>query len=315
MANTALDSENKVPLLLLKTKSAPTDAYEEYFTSLDDGKYEPVFVPVLEHRFKQETVSQVRQHIENGDFASTHPGSRPKFGAMVFTSQRAVEAFARIVEDMKKSKESHNVEYWLPSHMPLYVVGPATARGLNSVDLHCPVVGEGTGNGQALAEFIIDHYNKLYKGNDKPHILFLVGEKRRDVIPKTLQSPILPPDQRIVVQELEIYETAEMQSFKSNFTSIWQGHAGSGKTLQWVVVFSPTGCQAMLESLGLLDSETGRASTSSASRRDILIVTIGPTTRDYLIEEFGFIPEVCAPKPSAEGIAEGIESFLSRSGR
>ncbi|KAL5401804.1 hypothetical protein PMIN03_011213 [Paraphaeosphaeria minitans] len=314
MANTTLGGASKVPLLLLKTKSAPTDAYEEYFTSLDNGKYGPVFVPVLEHRFKQDALSQVRQHIENGDFAGTHSGGRPKFGAMVFTSQRAVEAFARIVEDLKESKDRRFVEDWLPNHMPLYVVGPATARRLNSVDLHCPVVGEETGNGQALAGFILDHYNKLYEGNDKPHIMFLVGEKRRDVIPRTLQALGLPPEQRIVVQELEIYETGEMQSFKSNFTSIWQEHAINGKARQWVVVFSPTGCQAMLQSLGLLDSKMGRASASRASPRDISVVTIGPTTRDYLIEEFGFTPEVCAPKPSAEGIAEGIQSFLSHSG-
>jgi uroporphyrinogen-III synthase len=313
MANTTPHGRRKVPLLLLKTKSAPTDAYQEYFTALDDGKYEPVFVPVLEHRFKQDALSQVRQHVENGDFAGGHPGRRPQYGAMIFTSQRAVEAFAQIVDGIRKSKDSHRLEDWLPKHMPLYVVGPATARSLKSIGLHCPVVGEETGNGQALAQFILDHYNKLYEGGDKPHLLFLVGEKRRDIIPKTLQSPDLPPGQRMVVQELEIYETGEMQSFKANFTSIWQENAGSGRARQWVVVFSPTGCQAMLESLGLVNSETGKATGSSAALRDILIVTIGPTTRDYLVEEFAFTPEVCAPKPSAEGIAEGIQSFLSQS--
>lgn len=313
MANTT-PGESKVPLLLLKTRSVPTDAYEEYFTSGDDGNYEPVFVPVLEHRFKRDALSRLGRHIEDGDFVAARPGGRPKFGALVFTSQRAVEAFARMVLDLKKSKDSPSVEDWLPNHMPLYVVGPATARSLSSVDIHCPVLGAGTGNGQALAAFILEHYNKLYEGDDKPHILFLVGEKRRDVIPKTLQSSTLPPERRIMVQELEIYETGEMQSFKSNFTSIWQSQAGNRKTRQWVVVFSPTGCQAMLESLGLLDSKTGRASASSAGPRDILVATIGPTTREYLIEEFGFTPEVCAPRPSAEGIAEGIQSFLSRAG-
>ncbi|KAJ4303778.1 uroporphyrinogen-III synthase [Kalmusia sp. IMI 367209] len=305
----------KTPLLLLKTKSAPTDAYEEYFSAFDDGKYEPVFVPVLEHRFKQDALSQVRQYIVNGDFASIQPGVLPKYGAMIFTSQRAVEAFAQIIESVRK-ESPRLLESCLPKRTPLYVVGPATARGLKSLNLHCPVVGEETGNGQALASFILEDYNKLYEGVVKPHILFLVGEKRRDVIPKTLQSQDLPSGQRSVIHELEIYETGEMHSFKSDFSSIWRENAKAGKSRQWVVVFSPTGCKAMLESLGLLDYETKRVTSNATASisKQILIATIGPTTRDYLVEEFGFTPDACAEKPSPEGIAESLRSFHQRLG-
>lgn len=308
MACNTAQGEGKIPLLLLKTKSVPTDAYEEFFTSLDNGRYEPVFVPVLEHRFKQEALNLVRHHIVNRDFT----GHQPKYGAVIFTSQRAVEAFARIVEDIRL-KDPDLLELYIPKHTPLYVVGPATARGLNSLNLHCPVIGEETGNGQALAAFILEHYNNTYHGDDKPRLLFLVGEKRRDVIPKTLQSQHLPAGQRLEVDELEIYETGEMQSFKSNFTTTWRRNAEAGKTQQWVVVFSPTGCQAMLESLELLDPQTGKAVASSAASKNVLIATIGPTTRDYLADKFGFSADVCSPKPSAEGIAEGIHAFLTRS--
>lgn len=297
-----------VPLLLLKTKSAPTDAYEDFFTTLERGRYEPIFVPVLEHKFKQEALDQIRQHLVARRFA----GVRPTYGAIIFTSQRAVEAFARIVEELR-SEGPELVDACIPKHTPLYAVGPATARGLKSLHLHCPVLGEETGNGQALAAFIVDHYNKLYQHGDKPRLLFLVGDKRRDVIPKTLQSQALPSEQRSLVEELEIYETGEMQSFKSNFTSIWQENRDRGKTRQWVVVFSPTGCQAMLESLGFLDPQTRRVTATHTVQGEIAIATIGPTTRDYLEAEFGFTPDVCAPKPSAEGIAEGIHAFLTSS--
>ena len=308
MTDKSSHNHGKIPLLLLKTKSAPTDAYEEFFTTLEGGKYEPVFVPVLEHKFKDDAVDQVRQHIVKGDFA----GDRPKYGALIFTSQRAVEAFARIVEEIRV-EDPDLLEVYLPKHVPLYVVGPATARGLKSLNLHCPVLGEETGNGQVLSLFILEHYNKLYEGNGKPRLLFLVGEKRRDIIPKTIQSPNLPSGQRSVVDELEIYETGELQSFKSDFTSVWRNNADLGRVRQWIVVFSPTGCQAMLESLDLLDPHTGKAIETRAASRDIRVATIGPTTRDYLMEEFAFSPDVCAPKPSAEGIAEGIQIFLTRS--
>lgn len=116
-----------------------------------------------------------------------------------------------------------------------------------------------------------------------------------------------------------------------------------------MVVFSPTGCRDMLECLGLLDSRTGRArareevrvlslkegrgeregkgkgngdcerewdgkgkgmNEEGRYRKGIYIATIGPTTRDYLRREFAFEVDVCAAKPSPEGIRDGILKFM-----
>lgn len=300
----------KTPILLLKTKSAPTDTYEELFATCDNYGYAPTFVPVLEHRFKRDALSTVRQHIVNRGLVSTSHNGLATYGALIFTSQRAVEAFIEVVDDIRK-EDACAIDELLPDSLPLYVVGPATARGLRSLRLRCPILGEETGNGEALAGYILEHYNALYPGVQNPPILFMVGDKRRDIIPKTLQSEQLPLDRSARVDELVIYETGEMYSFKSHFTNIWQKNVEGGSARQWIVVFSPTGCQAMLESLDLLDVETGKVKQQAGSR-DILIVTIGPTTRDYLINEFDFTPDVVAEKPSPEGIAEGIRAFMEQ---
>ena len=300
-------ARGKIPLLLLKTKSMPTDTYEELFTTIDRGRYAPVFVPVLEHRFKRDALDLVTRHVTSRGFVPKARHGLAAYGAFIFTSQRAVEAFAEIV-DKTRDEGVFDIDELLPSSLPLYVVGPATARGLRSLRLQCPILGEETGNGEALAAFILEHYNSIHEGASKPPILFLVGDKRRDIIPKTLQAEELGPEKRSIVDELVIYETGEMQSFKENFTALWQTNAAADSKLQWVVVFSPTGCQAMLESLGLLDMATGKIKTV-AEKRHILVATIGPTTRDYLLNQFDFTPEVCAEKPSPEGIAEGIEAF------
>ncbi|KAF1931482.1 tetrapyrrole biosynthesis, uroporphyrinogen III synthase [Didymella exigua CBS 183.55] len=301
-------SRGRVPILFLKTKSVPTDTYEELFSTCDNNQYAPVFVPVLEHRFKRDALDNVRQHILNRGLVPTSQNGLATYGALIFTSQRAVEAFNEVVEGIRE-EGVHPVDELLPESLPLYVVGPATARGLRALDLRCPILGEETGNGEALAGFILEHYNTLYPHVSNPPILFMVGDKRRDIIPKTLQSEKLPSDKSARVNELVIYETGEMQSFKTDFTRIWQKNAGSGSTRQWIVVFSPTGCQALLESLNLLDAATGKSKKDNGSR-DTRIVTIGPTTRDYLITEFDFTPDVVAQKPSPEGIAEGIRAYL-----
>lgn len=310
----AEQSRGSVPVLLLKTKSAPVDTYEELFLTLDNGGYAPVFVPVLEHRFKRDALCEVRRHVTSRGLVPKSTNGLATYGALIFTSQRAVEAFAEVVEEIRKEGTLH-VDDVLPESLPLYVVGPATARGLRALGLKCPILGEETGNGEALAGFILQHYNGMYPDTPNPPVLFMVGDKRRDVIPKTLQSEELDSNTRAKVDELVIYETGEMQSFKENFSTIWRCNAETGLKRQWVVVFSPTGCRAMLESLDLLDLETGRAKASTCTdQRDIFIATIGPTTRDYLIQEFGFTPDVCAAKPTPEGIADGIRDFLQKRG-
>lgn len=303
----AADIRDKIPLLLLKTRSTPADGYEEYFSSFDNCNYAPVFVPVLEHRFKQAALDRVRDHVTKRAFMPGPAQDLDKYGAMIFTSQRAVEAFANIVENIR-SEGTTLLDEHLPETLPLYAVGPATARGLRALNLKCPILGEETGNGEALSAFILEHYNSIHRATANPPILFLVGEKRRDIIPNSLQSEQLPQGQRSRVDEIEVYETGELLSFKTSFSSLWQKHQDSGAKQQWVVVFSPTGCKAMLESLGLLDEQTGKARQNTVPR-NIRIVTIGPTTYDYLANEFGFKADVCAERPSPEGIGSAIKAY------
>jgi len=66
----------------------------------------------------------------------------------------------------------------------------------------------------------------------------------------------------------------------------------------------------MLRALGMLDEETGKVPDGMSPMKGTHIATIGPTTRDYLRTEFGYEPDVCAEKPSPEGIEEGIKMFM-----
>lgn len=81
-------------IFLLKTESLPQDGYEEYFLDLYQEK--PVFVPVLEHRFDGGNLAVVRELLEKKQFGATC-----RYGGLIFTSQRAVEAFGRLVNERK----------------------------------------------------------------------------------------------------------------------------------------------------------------------------------------------------------------------
>ncbi|KAI1863466.1 hypothetical protein JX265_008861 [Neoarthrinium moseri] len=309
----------KQPVLLLKTKSSPSDTYEELFSTAappDGGPgFEPIFVPVLQHQFDEAGLGSFRALLRERRISNREDAA---YGGLIFTSQRAVEAFAKLVEEGSGSPDDENASSWphLQS-IPLYTVGPATTRALRAIPQTpaLQVFGEHTGNGDALAPFIQEHYGAWYAGRrTKPALLFLVGEKRRDIIPQFLMNPDLPVETRIRVDETVVYGTGVMESFPGDFAAVLR--RTGDRTARWLVVFSPTGCEGMLRGLGMLDPETGKVGRVDKEHRTTFVAAIGPTTRGYLKKTFGFEPDVCAETPSPEGVLAGITQFRkTREGR
>ncbi|KKZ66186.1 uroporphyrinogen-III synthase [[Emmonsia] crescens] len=340
MTNSPSSAPAKTPIFLLKTKSTPHDGYEDYFST--SGHYDPSFVPVLEHRFLEANLRRVRDLFVSGSIGE-------QYGGLIFTSQRAVEGFARVIMDEVGETASTKAS----ESLLLYTVGPATYRSLNTLrESHLPhsqIVGHDAGTGEKLAHIILDHYNANYNrhydperaddraqtkgGSNKLPLLFLIGEQHRDIIPKTLMADTLPPERRIQVEELIVYETGVMESFEDMFAAALRDarekrrleSGGNGKAddrAMWVVVFSPTGCEAMLRTLGVIPRKEGENISIPANGggekkkrieealRDCYIATIGPTTRDHLRERYGVEPDVCAEIPSPEGVGKVIEEFL-----
>lgn len=90
-----------IPVLLLKTKSSPGDAYEDLFSaSQHDGlSFAPEFVPVLQHTFLDAGMKQVEALLRDRRIGT---GPQAEYGGLIFTSQRAVEAFVKLVQDGKQ---------------------------------------------------------------------------------------------------------------------------------------------------------------------------------------------------------------------
>lgn len=104
MNDSTADGElaKKISILLLKTKSFPHDGYERYFAAPDvetrGWAFQPIFVPVLEHRFLDEALTIVTCLLKEKQISS---GESARYGGLIFTSQRAVEAFAKVVEERR----------------------------------------------------------------------------------------------------------------------------------------------------------------------------------------------------------------------
>lgn len=377
-----------IPVLLLKTRSQPDDTYEELFkdtTTSPSGTsgsnafaFTPHFIPVLEHTQNATSLAQLGGMLRSGEL-------KRKYGGMIFTSQRAVEAWTDIVHEAEadttlstSSRPQNNndddafstIDSLTP--FPLYVVGPATERTLQTLTddsrrkpnspltkLNTSIHGADSGNGAALAKHILSHYNRLYDEHyftyfeaprlpfipllgmssqnygrkrlekDDPRLLkkpllFLVGEVRRDIIPRTLMVDGFGAEgRRIEVVETEVYSTVVMEGFEEELKEMCEGldrENGGEDDVRVVVVFSPQGSDVMLKRVGYLN-EQGEV-TQKAKKRwwedggtgekgpRWVIVTIGPTTRDYLKDKLGVEPDASASKPSPEGLKQAIEEFL-----
>jgi uroporphyrinogen-III synthase len=120
-------SPNRIQVLLLKTESMPVDGYEEYFSN---EPFTPTFVPVLEHRPNVENLNLIHSLLLNGRIGRHHDS---EYGGMIFTSQRAVEGFARVVDEVDANLRNRGDWLQFMSSLfpaPVYLLLPQCYRWL-----------------------------------------------------------------------------------------------------------------------------------------------------------------------------------------
>lgn len=326
MSSTVSPSDASIPILLLKTPS-PSPASDAYTVHLTPP-FTPSFIPVLSHTLLPDPlIKLLLTHFTPNPSPSQLPDPKPfPYGALILTSQRSVAAFAAALNAPQVVSIRERVAEGLGGvGVRLYVVGPATERALRAVrDERCAGCGiyggEEAGSGEVLARIMLgggtgegEYSIREREGARKKPVLFLVGEKRRDIIPRMLMDPELPEGERIQVDEMEVYRTGELEEFEFHFTQTLARM--KPETVRWVVVFSPTAGEGMLRGLGWLDKASGRVNAYiGGPGRRTFVACIGPTTREYLVQEFGFEPDVVAKKPSPQGVKEGIGNFMKARG-
>ncbi|TQS35311.1 hypothetical protein Golomagni_04274 [Golovinomyces magnicellulatus] len=295
-------------IIFLKSKDE-ADEYQKQFSKIeDDIKYDLIFVPVVKHKFNESELKRLRKILHERKIGKE---INSKYGGLIFTSQRAVEAFALIVLEGVENGSGDYRDWPYLQDVPIYAVGPATNRALKSIPLDHPlnIRGSNTGNGESLAEFILADYSEWYRDWDfKCPLIYVTCERRSDAILKKLMNSELGIN-FIPVVELDIYSTSILPTFEQNLIHSLQSKEANN--LVWIVIFSPLGGEAMLRTLNLIDPKTGRATAKPPhSRRRIFFASIGPTTYESLKLNFGFVADVYATKPTSESLEQSIRDYL-----
>ena len=123
-------------------------------------------------------------------------------------------------------------------------------------------------------------------------LLFLVGDKRRDLIHKRLAA------ENIRLEELIVYETTTASTFDEELDQVLQDDTDGD--IEWIVFFSPSGAEIALEKFEKLPKK-------------LKVGTIGPTTEDYLRKEWNLIPDMVSAKPEPLSMVQGIMDHFTAS--
>lgn len=109
-----------------------------------------------------------------------------------------------------------NVAHWAASGALFYAVGKGTADALKDHELE--LRGTESGTAEKLGNFIAADpelkIRAMAQQLDSPLLLYLTGDKNRDVLPKKLKGP------GIELMELQAYETSYDEHFETALEDI-----------------------------------------------------------------------------------------------
>lgn len=190
------------------------------------------------------------------------------YDGIIVTSQRAVDAMKCVLHEVPASC----------LEKPIFTVGPTTAKRLKALNFS-NVEGSDSGNGIALASHIIATVPEA------SNFLFLAGEIHRRQLPDRLIEAGHSVTTRIVYRTTPNAHVGEFIREKVS-------------NEDWIVFFSPSHTQEVLEALRTID-------------KVVNLAAIGPTTNTFL-KDAGFPVKATACDPTARGLKLAIEQASQR---
>ncbi|KAG7398433.1 hypothetical protein PHYBOEH_011135 [Phytophthora boehmeriae] len=203
------------------------------------------------------------------------------YGGILITSPRSAIAVRNAVNSLHEELRQKVVQDLRAT--PVYSVGAATSKELLPLGVTCQ--GDDSGSADVLVEYLHHQGGLSAECKEKP-VLFLCGDKRRDVLPDSFRSRGLP------LEELVVYQTCAVQNVEV---------PTSCQVPDWVVFFSPSGLKVMKDLPLPWDS--------------IRKAAIGKTTAAALHDHAQenqlsyWEADVTAAKPTADALSSAIFAF------
>lgn len=258
-------------VLLLKEPRDGEAGPDPYVKELASHGHKATMVPVLSFKFV--SLNTLSDTLFQPD----------KYGGLIFTSPRAVEAVKLCLEAEERREEWNSSMKHKWNAKSIYVVGKATASLVRNLGLN--PVGEDTGTADVLSRVIIEREDT----NIQP-LFFPCGSIKREVLPTALRENGVP------LETLTVYQTAVHPDVEKNLKNYY-AELGTPASIAF---FSPSGVKFCLEAVQRLSGE---------QLQQIKFAAIGPTTQDAMTAE-GLSVSCTAVKPTPEHLAVAIAKAL-----
>jgi uroporphyrinogen-III synthase len=245
------------------------DAYRSIFES---AGFEVTFEPVLDFEFVNEEL--LANELCSVDSIFYH--------GLVATSSRSLEAIERLLSKMDPESLHKVQESW--KTRLLFAVGDVTA---SASPIPFSQVISVASDAIQLGEAIINYFSQCQEGSKPWKLLFPCSNIRRDVLPNMLSKPGLS----IELREIVAYNTKKIQCLNSL----------SQAKPQWWAFFSPSGVNAVFDSIPLPTNDR------------VKIAAIGNTTADALLK-LGVSVHAVASKPTPAELLKCIQTVSSDTG-
>lgn len=258
-------------VLLLKEPKDGESGSDPYIKELESRGHKGTLLPVLSFKFV--SLNTLTDKLFQPE----------KYGGLIFTSPRAVEAVRMCLEADERREEWDKAAKDKWNTKSIYVVGKATASLVKILGLN--PLGEDTGTAEVLSRLIIER-----EATNIPPLFFPCGSIKREVLPTALRENGVP------LETLTVYQTAEHPDLEKNLKNYFteQGIPAS------IAFFSPSGVKFCLEVVRRLSAE---------QLTQIKFAAIGPTTQHAIAAE-GLCVSCTAEKPTAEHLAIAIAETL-----
>ncbi|EEY56537.1 uroporphyrinogen-III synthase, putative [Phytophthora infestans T30-4] len=204
-----------------------------------------------------------------------------RYCGIMITSPRSAIAVCNVVNTLDAELKLQILDKLRAK--PVFSVGEATSRELLPLGVVCK--GDDAGSADLLSAYL--HQDGILPADckEKP-MLFLCGDKRRDVLPDSFRSRGLP------MEELVVYQTCAVQTLELPAECM---------VPSWIVFFSPSGLKVIKE-LALPWESIRKAAigkTTAAALHEHALAT-GQTFWEA---------DVTAPKPKPDSLAGAIFAF------
>lgn len=270
------------------------------------------------------------------------------YDGVIMTSQKAVQAWqqacVRVYRRLYVQQEINPERRGVLGQVPFYVVGPATAKALENIQVATPwnpstIYGAHAGNAETLA---LEMARDMEQVGEQRRFLYLVGDKRSPALINTLEahkapatldelvvyatdkSPTFEDNCALLVRDLPVHMSRKVRSSSSTASPQRQGenhgisgHNSEGHVHASAIPATAAPTEGVRPDWIVFFSPSGGnyALQELLKRRWIVlqevhqgckVACIGRTTAHWVHETLGFEPHAIAARPTPDALQEAI---------